>query len=400
LKGHDGPVLRCVALSEKKVLSCSEDGTIRVWDLVTKRQLRALLGHTGAVTDATLIQDGRIVSSSADRSLRVWNLQSCVCEIALLDAHDGVIHGVRSLPSGNVASFGSDGTVRIWNLNTRECVHKIELSGGAVCKMALLPDGRIACPDDQQLYIYNAELGTGETLRVGTSNVSGITALPDGRLLLAVGADNTFRIVVSRSGSSTAPATAKLPINTEAMWDEGKVGNDTALAVLMGYKDMILPARRAMSTNSGVLPHPVAAHAQVNWNALLTRELGANNPALVRSRLSSSDGFAQGHAAKDNSKIRSRRAGSAALNRSRALSSSASASKLPRLVPLPAASSSRPKLTIPKSRSVSNLFVSFGAHSSASTAAARSTLVAPRPMSPSRGSPARPAPPAGRTLPF
>jgi WD40 repeat protein len=56
-------------------VSASEDGTIKVWDLGTGKELRTFSGHTAAVTGVAVSPDSHnLASSSADGSVRIWQL--------------------------------------------------------------------------------------------------------------------------------------------------------------------------------------------------------------------------------------------------------------------------------------------------------------------------------------
>ncbi|MEP7120303.1 MAG: protein kinase [Byssovorax sp.] len=73
LRGHLD-VAQQIALSpdERRLVSASVDGTVRLWDLASGES-RILRGHTGPVSSVAFSADGRqIVSSSADGTLRIW----------------------------------------------------------------------------------------------------------------------------------------------------------------------------------------------------------------------------------------------------------------------------------------------------------------------------------------
>ncbi len=78
LEGHTGDV-NAVAVTPdgRHVLSASDDGTVKVWDLATGQLLRSLEGHTRAVLAVAVTPDGRhVLSASSDRTLRLWNLET------------------------------------------------------------------------------------------------------------------------------------------------------------------------------------------------------------------------------------------------------------------------------------------------------------------------------------
>ena len=76
LDGHTAAVY-AVAWSPdgSRIISGSFDATIRVWDAVTRKQLKTLEGHTELVLclapDAT---GKRLLSGSLDKSARVWEM--------------------------------------------------------------------------------------------------------------------------------------------------------------------------------------------------------------------------------------------------------------------------------------------------------------------------------------
>jgi WD40 repeat protein len=75
-QGHGGRV-NGVAMSRdgNRIVSASDDKTVRLWDGRAPRELLRLQGHTDKVTCVALSADGRrAVSGSADRTARLWVL--------------------------------------------------------------------------------------------------------------------------------------------------------------------------------------------------------------------------------------------------------------------------------------------------------------------------------------
>ena len=57
-----------------RIVSGSDDKSVRVWDASTGAELKVLNGHTDLVLSAAFSTDGtRIVSGSSDNSVRVWD---------------------------------------------------------------------------------------------------------------------------------------------------------------------------------------------------------------------------------------------------------------------------------------------------------------------------------------
>ena len=47
LKGHDDHVITCLQFDGKKIVSGSDDNTLKVWSAITGNIIRTLVGHTG-----------------------------------------------------------------------------------------------------------------------------------------------------------------------------------------------------------------------------------------------------------------------------------------------------------------------------------------------------------------
>jgi WD40 repeat protein len=79
MEGHTEPV-NSVAFSQdgKRIVSGSDDKTIRIWDSETGDViLGPLEGHTSWVNSVAFSQDGKhIVSGSYDQTVRVWDSEA------------------------------------------------------------------------------------------------------------------------------------------------------------------------------------------------------------------------------------------------------------------------------------------------------------------------------------
>ncbi|MHC1765344.1 MAG: WD40 repeat domain-containing protein [Verrucomicrobiia bacterium] len=120
-RGHEGKVWEVrFAPDGRRLASCAEDRTIRLWDVHTGQSLRTFEGHDDIVYGLGFAPDGqRLVSASADHSVRLWDMNSG----KELDrySHAGPVMGVDFSPDGvRVASGSHDGLVKVWNLANKQ----------------------------------------------------------------------------------------------------------------------------------------------------------------------------------------------------------------------------------------------------------------------------------------
>lgn len=101
----------------RKVLSCSTDGTVRVWDVAERRVLRQFAGvaHPYHSLSAAFSPDGRrLLIAPPDGTVRLWDVASGK-ELQSLPAQTGRMGTVAFAPDGRaVLSAGWDGVVRLW----------------------------------------------------------------------------------------------------------------------------------------------------------------------------------------------------------------------------------------------------------------------------------------------
>jgi WD40 repeat protein/serine/threonine protein kinase len=107
----------------------STDGTARVWDAAAGRKIRVLQGkNTGPVWAVAVSPDGkRVVTGSEDGKARVWDAVSCL-ELLTLQKHTGRVWAVAVSPDGRRLVTGSgDRTARVWDVDSgRELLPPLE----------------------------------------------------------------------------------------------------------------------------------------------------------------------------------------------------------------------------------------------------------------------------------
>jgi F-box and WD-40 domain protein CDC4 len=75
---HGQSVVTCLIFSRDRIISASEDSSIKVYSPATGALLHSLEGHEGGVWALAASKD-TLVSSSTDRTIRIWNLSSGAC---------------------------------------------------------------------------------------------------------------------------------------------------------------------------------------------------------------------------------------------------------------------------------------------------------------------------------
>ena len=105
---HTSSVFSLLLLKDKRIASCSEDNTIRIYDPSNNYHCDQVIErHTKGITSICELDDGTIVSCSWDKSIMIG-------DYTIRNAHDICINKVITLPNNRIASCSGDKTIKIW----------------------------------------------------------------------------------------------------------------------------------------------------------------------------------------------------------------------------------------------------------------------------------------------
>ena len=162
LNGHDS-ITDIAKLIDGRIVSCSINGTLRIWDIDTGECQLTLKEPSGWVNGLEVLNDGRIISGATDGSIRVWDAETGECQLTI-NAHSWITDLVK-LNDGRLASGATDSSIRVWDIETGECQRTLEGHSDRVICLAVLNDGRLASGAiDGSIRIWDVE--TGECIDV------------------------------------------------------------------------------------------------------------------------------------------------------------------------------------------------------------------------------------------
>jgi len=202
LLGHED-VVHCVAFSPdgKRIVSASEDGTLRVWHTSLGRELLAIHPHINeangapfSVVGAAFSPDGKRIASCSwdDKTVRTWDATVGGQGLAFEGHNSGVNCVAFSLDGTRIAAGSINGEARVWNTRTGEGLVTLGGHTDGVEGVVFSPDGtRIAtCSLDHTAKVWDVDDGRELiTFRGHTDGILSVAFSPDGTQIVSAGTD-------------------------------------------------------------------------------------------------------------------------------------------------------------------------------------------------------------------
>jgi len=191
--GHTAMVNKLLITPDGKLVTASDDKTIRIWNPKTGREERKILGQLGSGSEGQIYA----IALSPD-GIRLHDFHSGEL-LQILKGHENVVYDLAFSPDGRWLASGSyDNTVRLWKRSGSRFTVGPVLRGheNSVYAVRLFEDGGrlrvVSASDDHTVRLWDAASGQQLALGKHDEDPNWIAVGPD--WIASSGYDKTIRI--------------------------------------------------------------------------------------------------------------------------------------------------------------------------------------------------------------
>jgi hypothetical protein len=189
----------------RRIVAGNEDGTVRVWDGITSRELLKINAHFGRVVSVAVTPDGQRLATSGDPA-KLWDAVSGRLLLELKGQTSGA-SSVAFTPGGQQIITGADGTITFWDAISGRELLSFKGHNGAVSSIAVTRDGKriVTCGADRTARVWDTVSGR-ELLSLKGHNrpVRSVVMIPDGQRIVTGSEDGTVKIWEAASQEQVA----------------------------------------------------------------------------------------------------------------------------------------------------------------------------------------------------
>jgi RNA polymerase sigma factor (sigma-70 family) len=179
------------------------DGTLRIWDPETGRQLRQITDFDGTLAALAFAPDGkRLAVAHGNTNIRLVEFPSCK-NLVKTHGHGSWVASAAVSPDGRlVFTTGGDGTLRTWDPTTGRELRRTAIPPEDARVIGPLPDGKAYLASGRDKVVRVRDIAAGKELVALRGNDQYRFAMsPDGRTFAGWGADKVVRLLDLTTGA-------------------------------------------------------------------------------------------------------------------------------------------------------------------------------------------------------
>lgn len=196
LIGHVGEVLT-VKINSQGTRIASGANNIKIWNLNQRKEEFTIGYNIGTNYALIFYREDELISGSQDGNIRFWDLSKKVLK-NILEGYEPVFSISITFDNKILASASADNLIKIWDLDAMQQLRIFEAHNARIRSLDFRPNTQIlfSASDDKTIKSWDIDEGNRlETYRFHNNGVNSITFSGDGENLLSCSSDNTVVIL-------------------------------------------------------------------------------------------------------------------------------------------------------------------------------------------------------------
>ncbi|XP_067158994.1 WD repeat-containing protein 88 [Apteryx mantelli] len=224
LRGHSDTVSSCrFCIEDTKILSCSYDRTVKLWDVAKGFPIQVFEEeHTAPISECNLSPDDKRVISSYDNTVKAWDMETG--KMLWTIEHEGIVTSCNISWDGKYVVSGSDRENAIHIIDAASATVVAHVQGhhkSTITRCCFDPDNRrvTSVSYDKTIKLWDMiTRSTSITIKEGHTNaISDCCFTSDGHYLCTASWDKTLKIWDIKTGEFRCHG----PIS----WNQGREGS-------------------------------------------------------------------------------------------------------------------------------------------------------------------------------
>lgn len=211
----------------QRVLTASEESTLRRWDITTGACIR-MIEHVSVqsikLTSFCADKDRVVlVSHPQNKLMELFNLETGQRE-GKLEGHQGAISAVVVTKENIAFSASEDKTIKRWDLTSLTCQQTLLGHTGPIWQLLLHPEEKrlLSRSEDLTIRVWDTETGQEVSVLKGhTDRITSMALHPNGRWLASTSADGTLRVWETPTGRELLRWESDAPVEKCAFSSRG-----------------------------------------------------------------------------------------------------------------------------------------------------------------------------------
>ncbi|CAF0913087.1 unnamed protein product [Brachionus calyciflorus] len=154
LVGHVQNIFQVISLLNGYLASCSEDKTIKIWNLNLGSVVRNFYNGQSYANSLAFLNNGYLAGIVQGNAINVWNLEDGNL-VRSFTGHTDRIFRLATLNDGNLASSSFDRTVKVWNTRNGSLMKTFVSHSHQVWYLSTLTNGYLASESFGEIFIWS-----------------------------------------------------------------------------------------------------------------------------------------------------------------------------------------------------------------------------------------------------